>query len=284
MTSTRLVAWDAGQMGEPPPEAEVAIRAVSDALELALARVGAADVTHKDGRDVVTATDMRIEDQVRGMLHDALGSAVVGEERGGDAASAGTYWLLDPICGTRNYASGIPLYCINLALIRDRVPALSAVGDPSTGEVLVAQAGAGAWALRADAGARRLRASASSQTLVIEDSHADGPQREHAAQFAAAAIRANRWDLRSLSSTLSLAYLAAGRVSGYALFWTSPVHAAAGSLLAAEAGAVVTDLHGRPWTIGSGSLLAAADAQLHAQLLKLVDAAGRAAGGAEAST
>ena len=29
------------------------------------------------------------------------------------------YWLVDPICGTRNFASGIPLYCVNLALVED---------------------------------------------------------------------------------------------------------------------------------------------------------------------
>ncbi len=126
---------------------------------------------------------------------------------------------------------------------------LAVVGDPSTDEVLVAQAGHGAWALTADGDIRRLRASPDTETVVIEDSHAEGARRDQAARFVAAAVRADRWDLRSLSTTLSLAYVAAGRVSGYALFWTSAVHAAAGSLLATEAGAIVTDLAGRPWTI-----------------------------------
>jgi myo-inositol-1(or 4)-monophosphatase len=246
-------------------ETDVAIGAVSDALEQARRRRGAGELTMKGARDVVTATDVAIEDAIRSGLGGALGAAVIGEERGGDA-TASSYWIVDPICGTRNFASGIPLYCVNLALVEDERVTASVVGDASTGEVIVAEAGRGAWAL-GEGSRRALRCSAESQTLVIDDSHAQGARREQAASFVAEAILADRWDLRSLSSTLSLAYLAAGRVSAYVLFWTSAIHSAAGSLIAAEAGASVSDLEGRPWTLQSDSLLASADPDLHAELL-----------------
>ena len=49
------------------------------------------------------------------------------------------------------------------------------------------------------------------------------------ADFTRAAVIADRWDLRMLSSTLSLAYLASGRIGAYLLLeLSSPVHAAAG--------------------------------------------------------
>src|SRR6266540_4405257 len=86
---------------------------------------------------------------------------------------------------------------------------------------------------------------------------------------APAASRADRWDLRALSTTLSLAYVAAGRIAAYVLFWTSAVHAGAGSLLAAEAGAIVSEIGGQPWTIHSDSILASATPDLHAALLEL---------------
>ncbi|MGI8714322.1 MAG: inositol monophosphatase family protein [Solirubrobacteraceae bacterium] len=156
----------------------------------------------------------------------------------------------------QEFRAGIPL-CCNLALVENDRATVSVVGDASTGEILVAQNGAGARALTGR-GARALRATADSKTIVVEESHAAGARREQAANFAAALIRPDRWDLRSLSTTLSLAYVAAGRVSGYALLWTSAIHAAAGSLLAAEAGGVVSDLEGRPWTLESDSLVAAA--------------------------
>ncbi|HEV2892045.1 MAG TPA: inositol monophosphatase [Frankiaceae bacterium] len=240
------------------PETEVAAGAVRRALDAASS--GPRDVSAKGVRDVVTGTDVAIEDALR----SALPGAVVGEERAGESG-AGAYWLVDPICGTRNFASGIPLYCVNVALVESGVVTVAVVGDASTGSVLVAERGGGAWD-----GDRRLAASAASNVLVVEDSHAEGARRERAASFAAAAVRADRWDLRSLSTTLSLAYVAAGRVAAYVLFWTSPVHAAAGSLLAAEAGATVTDLDGRPWTLDADSLVASADPALHADLLALL--------------
>jgi myo-inositol-1(or 4)-monophosphatase len=262
-----MFAWDAAAMGAPSAEAEVAIRAVAEAFELALGRTGADDVTTKDGRDIVTATDVRVEDHVRAVLGEALAIEVVGEERGGEATDS--YWLVDPICGTRNYASGIPLWCVNLALIRDGAPVLAVVADPSTDEILVAQAGDGAWALGRDGGARRLRTDTSNDMLIVEDGKSDGPRRDQAAEFFAAAVRANRWDLHALSSTISAAYLAAGRVSAYACFYVTSVHTAAGVLLATEAGATVTDVDGRPWTLASNSLLAAATPELHTTLLNL---------------
>ncbi|MBS1846320.1 MAG: hypothetical protein JST53_18075 [Actinobacteria bacterium] len=96
-----------------------------------------------------------------------------------------------------------------------------------------------------------------------------GPRRAAAASFFAAVVRANRWDLHALSSTISAAYVGAGRVSAYACFYVTSVHTAAGLLLAREAGALVTDVEGGRWTLDSDSLLIAATVGVHADLLAL---------------
>jgi myo-inositol-1(or 4)-monophosphatase len=248
----------------------VAIGAVARSLDLARSGAGAAEFTLKAARDLVTATDVAVEDAVRTTLNEALGQSVVGEERGGEAVRGSSYWLVDPICGTRNFASGIPLYCVNVALVEDDEITIAVVGDPSTGEIHAAERGRGAWTLRGGE-RRQLSASDESQTVVIEDSHADPDvdRRARAAKSVARTIRAFRWDIRALSTTLALAYVAAGRVSAYVLFWTSAIHAGAGSLLAAEAGATVSDIDGRPWTIGSDSIVASATPDLHGDLLEL---------------
>jgi fructose-1,6-bisphosphatase/inositol monophosphatase family enzyme len=74
-----------------------------------------------------------------------------------------------------------------------------------------------------------------------------------------------------LSSTVSLAYLASGRTGAYLLLeLSSPVHAAAGALLSEEAGAIVTDRHGAPWTVNCPSILAAAGPEIHRDILALI--------------
>jgi len=75
--------------------------------------------------------------------------------------------------------------------------------------------------------------------------------------------------VRSFGTTLSLAYLAAGRVAGYVLFEIPPLHAAAGVALALEAGATVTDMSGGPWRVSSHFLIAAANPELHGELSEL---------------
>ena len=264
---------DEGAMTKPPdgyrPETIVAIDAAQRALASARSGVGSEDITSKGKRDIVTATDIAVEDAVRGIMSEALGLPVIGEERGGEASADGSpYWLVDPICGTRNFASGIPLYCVNIALVEDDQVTVAVVGDPSTGEIDVAERGRGAWAMK-DGTRSRLTASDESGIIVIEDGHSQGARRQRAAQFTAGAILADRWDLRTLSTTLSLSYVAAGRVAAYVLFWASAVHAGAGSLLAAEAGATVSDVDGRPWTIHADSIVASANADLHRDLLGL---------------
>lgn len=252
------------------PESQAAIEAVEHALAISRRREGAEHIRLKGDRDLVTATDVAVEEAVRDVV-SALGMPVVGEE--GDAAAgndASAFWLVDPICGTRNFASGIPLFCVNVALVEDDRVTVAVVGDPSTNTVHVAELGKGAWAL-SDGTPRRLAAAAESQTIVIEDSHAD-PEPERRARAATAvadAIRAFRWDIRAFSTTLALAYVAAGRVDGYVLFWTSAIHASAGSLLAAEAGATVSDVDGKPWTIRSDSIIASATPELHDDLLRI---------------
>ena len=249
------------------PETLVAIEAVKRALTIAQRGVGAGEVTAKGGRDLVTVADVEVEDAVRSIVADALSFSVIGEERGGEVSADGSpYWLVDPICGTRNFASGIPLYCVNLALVERDEITVAVVGDPSAGGIDVAEQGRGAWRLK-DSARHRLTTCDDSRTIVIEDGKSKGSRRERAARFTAAAIRADRWDFRSLGTTLASPYVAAGRIAAYVVFSVSALHAGAGSLLITEAGGVVSDIDGRPWTTDSDSLLGSANSRLHEELL-----------------
>src|SRR5690606_18780997 len=93
-------------------ETRVALEAVDAALALMRRREGADRITSKGGRDLVTATDVAVEDAVRAHLLAAYPEwTVVGEERGGeDQVGNRPYWLVDPICGTLNFAANIPAY------------------------------------------------------------------------------------------------------------------------------------------------------------------------------
>ena len=124
-----------------------------------------------------------------------------------------------------------------------------------------------------DGARHQLTTSDKSRTIVIDDGKSKDSRREQAARFAAAAIRADRWDVRALGTTLASPYLAAGRISAYVLFSVSAIHTGAGSLLVTEAGGTLSDINGRAWTIRSDSFVGSANPDLHKELLDLARAA-----------
>jgi myo-inositol-1(or 4)-monophosphatase len=254
-------------------EMREAISVVGAAMKYARRNFDIAVASSKAGRDIVTATDLAIEDEARLRLTAAFGFPVVGEERGGDVVSMEPHWLIDPICGTRAYASGIPSYSTNLALAVNGEVVAGIVGDASRNEIVFAERGKGAWALNNGA-LRQVTTSAESNVIVVEepdpgDGSMAGARREHTARFVAEVIRADKWEFRSIGTTLGLAYVAEGRIAAYVPLHGSSLHAAAGALIAEEAGCTITDLEGQPWYVASESLLVAATTELHAELLSI---------------
>ncbi|WP_433378364.1 inositol monophosphatase family protein [Actinoplanes sp. CA-142083] len=75
-----------------------------------------------------------------------------------------------------------------------------------------------------------------------------------------------------LSTTLALAWVAAGRRAAYVTDGSlrDSVHFAPGIALCEAAGCVVTGLRGEPWQQENAGLLAAADRETHAALLAVI--------------
>ena len=96
----------------------------------------------KGAGDFATAADVEAEKTILGVIRAARpDDAVLGEEGGQQgAADAARQWLVDPLCGTLNYAVGNMLVAVNVAL-RDGA---AAVADPFSGEVFFTD-GETAW-------------------------------------------------------------------------------------------------------------------------------------------
>ncbi|HET9061208.1 MAG TPA: inositol monophosphatase [Acidimicrobiales bacterium] len=255
-------------MKEFRPQTVAAINAVRDAL--ALATRGTGKVHTKLGRDIVTDSDIAVEDHIRASLTAVFEWPVVGEERGGEPPTGTPYWLVDPICGTRNFASGLPLFAVNTALVEEGRVTASVVGDGLSGDLLVTEAGSGAWRVHGQE-TTRLSTSVSSLVVNLGGWPKAGSARNGAALALARVIAADTWDIRCLATTLALGYVATGQFAGCVLFSTpDPVHFAAGSLLVVEAGGCATDAEGRPWVPGAGSLVCGANEVFQADLLSII--------------
>jgi myo-inositol-1(or 4)-monophosphatase len=257
-------------------DAEVAILAAQAGAAVAGAHYGA-DTRRYDhaGVDFSTDADIEAERAIRAVLSEHRPrDAIVGEElgRSGDASRR---WLVDPICGTLNFAAGLPMFAVNVALDIDGMTAAAAVAEPMAERVLWTD-GAGAWhrsdAPTATAGVDLPLAPSSSSRLVSLDLESLYPDSPAIRVLFDEAFR-ERFSPRFLSTTLALAWVATGQQAAYITGGDlrGSVHWAAGIALCHVAGGVITNLAGGELHTGSHGMVAAADDQTHAFVLAAVN-------------
>lgn len=227
-------------------------------------RLGAPSAVAKGVDDFATAVDLELERSVATSLTGQTGIPVHGEEFGGPDLGSGRVWVLDPIDGTFNYSSGIPLCGILLALLEDGEPVIGLTWLPLLGKRL----GATVDGPVLDNGAPlpALRSGTLADAMISFGSIDHGQTRIELLRKLSG--RSSR--VRMLGSTgVDLGFTAAGILGGAVVFSYHAWDNAAGVALVRAAGGVVTDLAGLPWTIESDSVLAAAPG-VHGELLELV--------------
>lgn len=251
-------------------EAYVAIDAATAGMQVVRSRFRTPLTIHaKPGEDFATDVDEAAERAVRDVLqHEYPNDAVFGEELGGAPPAHGRTWLVDPLCGTVNYAASLPLLATNVALSVDGSVVVAAQGDPLHDEVFWTD-GTGAWRWPLPTGADvALQPTAAHGKVAVDSSMSAG---RLVALLTSPAFTA---DFRPvmLATSLAAAWVADGRLAAYIAEDAvhGSVHYAAGIAVATAAGCVVTDLDGAPLGPRSVGLIVAADAATHAALLAIL--------------
>lgn len=241
------------------------------ASERFVAGRGAPRSVDKGPNDFATDLDLELERSISSELERRTGISVHGEEFGGPEADSGTVWLLDPIDGTVNYSAGLPTAGILLALVRDGDPVLGLTWLPFVGDRFAATAGGPL--LRNGRPQPPLQPAALGEVMVGVgsfdiDSRGRIPGRRRLEVITELSRRVSR--LRMHGSTgVDLAYTAAGVLGAAVVFGHHPWDNAAGVALVRAAGGLATDFAGKPWRIGSGSVVAGAPG-VHEEILDIV--------------
>jgi myo-inositol-1(or 4)-monophosphatase len=201
--------------------------------------------------DVVTAVDTASEALiVRRLLEARPDDGVLGEEGAAHEGTSGVRWVIDPIDGTVNFLYGLPAYAVSIAAEVDGRTEVGVVLNVATGELFTAIRGHGAWLTSPGVAAMQLHGSAPvslEQTLVATGFGYRVEQRRLQGAVVAGLLPEVRDIRRHGSAALELCAAAAGRVDAYYELDLKPWDHAAGALIAAEAGLVVTGTQGRPF-------------------------------------
>ena len=222
------------------------VREIAEAAGRAIMPIysrGAAVRTKPDGSPL-TEADLAANEVIQsGLATRGMGLPVVSEESDLEATVAGspeTYWLVDPLDGTKEFVKGLDEFTVNIALVDQGTPILGVVCAPVVGLTYYATTGGGAWKIAQDSAAQRITAIDRRRptSAVVSRSHLD-------ASTEAFLERLGVSEVIRRGSSLKLCAVADGQAdiyprSGPTCFWDT----AAGAAVAREAGCRVVDWHG----------------------------------------
>lgn len=245
--------------------AQTVARAAGRKLRLAQAKKPHVDF--KGAIDLVTEMDRKVERFIAAELSRSFpGFDFLAEEAQRNVDTGSEFrWVVDPLDGTTNYAHGLPIFSVSIALEHRGQVVAGVVYQPVLDELFSAQKGRGA-----KLNGQRISVSSRSrldQSLLVTgfpyDMHTT---REDNLKYFGRLSKRARAVRRLGSAALDLCYVACGRFDGYWELKLAPWDVAAGSLVATEAGAKITTMEGRPFSIFGRSLVAAGP-RLHKSLL-----------------
>lgn len=228
-------------------------------------------VSLKGPSDYVSQADRKAEEIVYNELSRARpGYSFLMEERGvveGDDPQH--RWIVDPLDGTTNYAHGLPVFGVSIALEAAGRLVLGVVYDPMRDEMFVGERGDGATLN--DTPIRVSTTPAIGESLLATGfpynirETPDTNLREYAAlSLRARAVR------RLGSAVIDLAYVACGRFDGYWELRLGAWDVAAGAVLVEEAGGRITGIDGGPLEVDAPTLLAT-NGLIHDDLLTTLE-------------
>ena len=214
----------------------------------------------------VTEYDVRVQACLRDALAGICPEAAFCGEENGEQGEGALTWIVDPIDGTSNFIHGTGMCAVSVALSRPavNVSELAAVYNPYTDEMYAASRGGGAFL-----NGKRLTVSARDYEHALIGFGTTPYDRALAGATFALASKAFSQALdvrRSGSAALDLAYLAAGRLDGFFEMTLQPWDYAAGALLVAEAGGIVTRFCGAPLDLRRPSSVLAGNGEVYAAL------------------
>ena len=213
--------------------------------------------TKPDGSPVTAADEAAEAVICKGLARIAPGIPVISEEQAGrekpHVAASGTYFLVDPLDGTREFVAGRNEYTVNIAMMTDRSPMLGIICAPALGHIWRGIVGHGADRIERAGGnmprpihARRLP---DEPTILISRSHLDQQTRGYVEKIAHA-------KLFQCGSSVKFCHVAEGKADLYPRF--APTHdwdIAAGQAILQSAGGSVTAPDGTAIAYGTRDLL-----------------------------
>ncbi len=228
-------------------------------------------ISNKEGvNNLVTEADHAAEKAIITVIKASFPDHQILAEETGEMVQDSVYkWIIDPIDGTVNFAHGIPLNCVSIAVEKEGEIIMGAVFNPHLDEFFFAEKGKGALL-------NDKPIYVSNETKVIKAclvtgfpytyiNMPNGPL-ELFEKFIRKGVPVRRFG----SAAIDLCWVAAGRLDGFFEHKLEPWDSAAGFLIVEEAGGKVTNLEGNKFSVYQHKLLAT-NGKIHEEMVAIIN-------------
>ncbi len=233
------------------------------------------EIGEKSGsNDLVTNADYKSEAKIVEVIRESFpGHNILAEEAKYEDTLSGYTWIVDPLDGTNNFASGIPIFCSSVAVAFNGELLAGAIYDVTRNELFYAGKNMGAYL-----NGKKISVSPAEtlqQAILATGFFYDrGPNMRETLSNIEKFFVANVRGIRRLgAAAIDLSYVAAGRFTG---FWEFSLHAwdfAAGKLIVEEAGGRLSGLHGEELPLETHYVVAS-NKRIHEAVLAILDSKG----------
>lgn len=252
------------------------IKKTNSMLKKEFKRKGIDALKLKNGSEIVTEMDIKINNFIVGELQKAFPNhSIISEE--GDKIDNGNenVWHVDPIDGTTNFSVGFPEFATCLSLSQNNNLALGIVGLPYMDEICFAQKNTGAICLSAedptrDSSEEKINVSNKKELkgsfLMFCAGH--GKEGRDRYNIFYEKIKNIHCRFRMFSSAgIELSAVANGQVDGCVITDINDWDVAAGAIIIREAGGKVTNFRGKDWQLGDRTFVAS-NGLIHDEIIK----------------
>ena len=219
--------------------------------------------------NLVTEVDHLSEDRIISVIKKIFPDHSILTEESGELRKEPEYqWIIDPIDGTVNYAHGIPLSCISIAVEKNGEVIMGVVYNPMSGEYFSAEKGKGAFLNK-----KKITVSSNSDLrkalLVTGFPYNSSTFRPNPVKLFGKLLKLDIPVRRLGSAALDLCWTACGRFDGFWEYNLNPWDVAAGMLIHSEAGGRLSDFRGRQYSIYKKEILAT-NGRIHNSMLRVI--------------
>lgn len=228
--------------------------------------------TKSSSFDLLTTVDLEAEKAVVSLIRKYFPEHnFLAEENTYESTGSEYTWAIDPLDGTNNFVSGLPIFCASVALLRKNEVIAAAIYDVIRDELFYAQKNKGAFL-----NGKRLHVSSvdtfTRALLITGFYYSRGKEILETLDAIKRFLFKRVIGLRRLgSAALDLCFVASGRAAGYWEFELNPWDFAAGKLIVEEAGGKITDSRGNKVNPCKKSFIVSSNNKIHNQMLSVIN-------------